>query len=477
MRIAIIDDLVNPPLFNIGELAFDMQIDTDGSIVPCLELYGAEITHGTICAGIIKKYSRDAEIGCIRILDNSMKGKPSGLAAAIVWCADPQNRVSLVNISAGSKSLLDYDIIAQAIAKLLRNGTYVIAAGSNDNQYALPACMDNAIGVIAGFNNSIEPSTPKYPGFPELCAPSEHDLQISVDDDKNYLTQFSNSYAAPYVTALACNYLRFNRGAKLPELRIALGMPAAIAGRTFSTDFMVSPLVMDLSGGDNLDALNKLQHLPKLDFNHSNLNGNCDLIIVPNLSGHMADIPYDWLDDEQSYLRSIVYAGTMPEKLKAFCQDKWHCQWWDEASYYDQLSQIPLYKDDVSIPIVTIYGQSEMSSDLLTDLKNRFYDNEYACGVFSDNKYAYLCGHNYIPSESEQSKAIILYYSKSYDVILLLSSNPDIHSFSDEDVCVWLTDDNVSVVSNMSDKSIIVHDVNNDTESLFQDILRWYGKQ
>ena len=78
-------------------------------------------------------------------------------------------------------------------------GLIIIAATANSGYTAFPASFSNVIGVKAKDTFNIDAEGLRDKGV-DFAAPSEHKIWFGGND---ITLQKSNSYAAPYVTAMA----------------------------------------------------------------------------------------------------------------------------------------------------------------------------------------------------------------------------------------------------------------------------------
>ena len=205
--IAVIDDGVNPGIWpQIGSLCFDMEVTGRGKVrprgIPC-----RTESHGTNCAGIIKKYAPDAPVGSICIFGRE-KGRstPGKLAAALRWCLGQD--IEVINISIGFTPVSIPAELAEAVSALKRKGTAVFAANSNKGVYTLPACMEGVFGVrtdpkLSGGEIYRVPAPPFGVG---IAASSRHILDKGAGISA--MTGYGNSYGCALAAACCWNHLK-----------------------------------------------------------------------------------------------------------------------------------------------------------------------------------------------------------------------------------------------------------------------------
>lgn len=191
MRIAVIDDGINPNLLNIGKLLFDINL-TDDNTDP--EIY----SHGTLCAAVIKKYAHDAQIGSIRVLNkNDNRGSIKNLVKAIEWCAE--NKIEIIHMSIGSSEITDKGKLQRAVNNGITKGCIFVAALSNRNSWSYPACFTGVIGVMSNPSLKDDQYIKSEHENIDYETGSVHSAVLS--EELIIETQQSNSYAAPVITS------------------------------------------------------------------------------------------------------------------------------------------------------------------------------------------------------------------------------------------------------------------------------------
>lgn len=104
--IAIIDDGISEYFESIGKLHFNIQIIDKNNAIN-IKNNTTKITHGTICAAIIKKYNPDAFIGSLKIIDEDQHNcNIEKLIYALEWCL--KESIKIINISLGTIKYVDY---------------------------------------------------------------------------------------------------------------------------------------------------------------------------------------------------------------------------------------------------------------------------------------------------------------------------------------------------------------------------------
>jgi len=206
MLVAIIDDGITPELFSTGTLIYDMIVTKRGRVRKRKLSERIVTYHGTMVAGIIKKYAPATKFCSVRIFsDGIMKATCVQLIAALEWCL--KMKIPVINLSLGTTDQDDFNDVRRVADKLLGQEQIVVAACNNNGKYTMPAFYMGVFGVKADatlINNQIRSNSDKD-GVP-LLASSRHSLALS--DGSIITTQVTNSYAAPTVTAKVCNLMQ-----------------------------------------------------------------------------------------------------------------------------------------------------------------------------------------------------------------------------------------------------------------------------
>ncbi len=169
--------------------------------------------HGTICALILEKHCPNCILSSIRILDEEGKGAVDKIEPALEWCY--QNNVKIVNLSLGTTHFGEYSKLNKLINKYVYRGLIIVAAVSNTGFFTFPASFTNVIGVA-----TVESPLPYAKDYIHLgidtAVPSEHMIVLG---GKEHKTSLSNSYAAPYATALVNKEIIENGTCNIQKLK------------------------------------------------------------------------------------------------------------------------------------------------------------------------------------------------------------------------------------------------------------------
>ncbi len=216
-NIAVIDDGVNEKSLKIGPLNHNIEITSQLEIQNRTEYNPYQVSHGSICSAIIRKYSPNAVLSSIKILNERSKGGREQLLKAIKWCCE--NNIKILNLSLGTTNYRDFSAISKAVNEAHNKGLIIIGACNNNDTFTYPAAHANVIGVKCDKKRLMKAQEYIYhenaaDGI-EITTSGSHLLR-GYDSNE---TSPSNSFAAPYITALVSNILEKYPSAKLEEIK------------------------------------------------------------------------------------------------------------------------------------------------------------------------------------------------------------------------------------------------------------------
>lgn len=198
VKIAIIDSGINRKLAEKINCIDERIVDENNACrEDDSEALATDYLHGTICSLIIQKYCPECVFSSIRILDQHGKGDIEKIEPALEWCI--QNDIKIVNLSLGTTHFKEKEKLKQLINKYVYQGLIIVAAVSNIGYFTFPASFTNVIGVATVESPLLYMNDFIHLGI-DTVAPSVHTIKLG---DKEHKTSLSNSYAAPYVSALA----------------------------------------------------------------------------------------------------------------------------------------------------------------------------------------------------------------------------------------------------------------------------------
>lgn len=213
--IAIIDDGINTYKAGIEKLEKDIVILPDLSLVERNPEEYVLSTHGTICAGIVKKYGPVCEFTSISILDRNRQTGTAQLVKALEWCME--NDIDIANVSLGSVLHSDHHLLKPVLEKVSQSNLLVVAACSNENKYTYPASMEGVLGVRNLIISKVPEGIRTYEGVDEELLYTENpDKSDGIDFvvsgwarlENGYIPEACNSFAAAYMTSVVANLVK-----------------------------------------------------------------------------------------------------------------------------------------------------------------------------------------------------------------------------------------------------------------------------
>ena len=219
-EIIVIDDGITSGLFGIGNLSVNLGVTKSGRVRKRVDPAGeGRITHGSICAAIIKKYAPGAVVGSIKVLDEDTNtGTCEQLVKALQWCLS--KRIKIIHMSIGTIRQEDFGQITQIVNQLAGQGSIIVAACNNNDIYTIPACLPNVIGVkqLVGLTGREFIINNGYMEEADFFASGIHRL----DGEMYFACKRCNSYAAPVMTAQVFCILQEQALIDIGEVRAAL---------------------------------------------------------------------------------------------------------------------------------------------------------------------------------------------------------------------------------------------------------------
>lgn len=458
MEVIVIDDGVNEDCFPVGKLRHNLEVLETLEIVQRRGYDSKKISHGSVCAGIIKKYAPNCEIGSIKVMNQEQcKGTSRQLLLALEWCI--RENIRLINMSLGSVDFRDFEAISKLIARLLMNKCIIIAALHNGNHYSIPACLSGVIGVVSepSYHNNQYTINFNYLEQADVFASSHHNM---LHDYNGWIASIpkSNSYAAPTVTAMVSLLLQDNAYQKVCEVKKALlnasGMENKSIGLGYGIrpDFIESAIVLNFSSHIVSEPyfFRVLEWHEKPDLSKTVLGEGLHCLVILLSDEYVCNSKLDWeiyqfILRNKERINGLLYGGIMPIDLKKICEDEVFCLVWDEDAYERLLLEFGSASKECEIPIINVNGPELLAIQALSLLKREFYDDDYYVVKASSMKDAYLYGVEYIPS-TIAPRDIFQYWEERYkkSAVIFAGTPSDIKSpdmqitlKEDADVLEW----------------------------------------
>lgn len=213
ISIAIVDDGLSKNLID-SYISFSEILQNDNnSFAGKNSVKEPEFSHGSICARVLEKNCPNVQFGSIRILDNKGKGLVKWLSVALEICLDKGFRI--INLSLGTCHYKDKKEIRSVINHYVYKGMIIIAAASNEGFITYPASFSNVLSVAEGAKIATDIDAQRQRGI-DFIAPSDHEITM---EGVSFRLGKSNSYAAPYITALVGNLISTKGSMTVDEIR------------------------------------------------------------------------------------------------------------------------------------------------------------------------------------------------------------------------------------------------------------------
>ena len=214
IRVAIIDNGINERFLKRG-IEKSIAVDEKGiCVADTKNIDQQQFQHGTNCAMILEKYCPDCILTSIRILDENGKGGVESFQPALDWCCE--NHIRLINLSLGTVDFRNCEKLRCLINKYVVRGMIIVAATANSGYVSYPASFTNVIGVAAAGGPLNYRKDYMQMGI-DTVVPSVHAIKTY---DREINTSMSNSYAAPYISALIANKLKADSALDIKKLKI-----------------------------------------------------------------------------------------------------------------------------------------------------------------------------------------------------------------------------------------------------------------
>lgn len=142
VRVAVIDSGVHAAHPHVGGVAGGVGIDDRGGRH---DDYVDRLGHGTAVASVIREKAPAAAIHAVKIFDRALTATGAALVAACEWAIE--QRMDLVNLSLGTANQAHAGMLGDVVARLVANGTAVIAAAPEGDTRWLPGALPSVLQV------------------------------------------------------------------------------------------------------------------------------------------------------------------------------------------------------------------------------------------------------------------------------------------------------------------------------------------
>lgn len=400
-RVAILDTLVDSNVVDVEKMVLlnDKATLQNGQINVAKS---ENLSHGTLCAKIIKKYDSNAVLICMQVLEADDSGSISELEKALDWCF--HEGIYLVNMSLGTVNPFNRPRLLSIINYYANRGMIIVAATSNKGLLTYPASFSNVIGVASNEVMEHRQLDSISLGI-DIQENAEHVILVG---DNSITTPKSNSFATPYVSSIVARII-----GRIDDKSIS-----AIKNELYNSEYYTYPMAS--CNEPDWISFAYFANLPfdGLDMYYFNVTDlkEADTIIVDSK---------EMLEKYKVYKKNMVYLGdeavVSPNPMRFF---------WCKQNKIRQIVNTRIIKNRIEIPIV-ILEQSYKLNDIetLNDLKKRFRIDGYNLCAISTRIDSVLYDIEYLPEEVLGQKARIysFVYWKTYfqrsNIVFLASSD------------------------------------------------------
>lgn len=432
IKIAVIDNGIDNTKIDF-DLENKVYIDSaSGCITDDRDISDFTFAHGTICACIIKNNSESSKLYSVRMLDENGGGLVDSLSPALKWCY--LNGIRLVNLSFGTTHFHDKNKIREIINHYAYKGMIIVAATSNSGYTTYPASFSNVISVAAGEDFCYAELAQKEKGV-DFIAPVK---QGRFDEKAPYGIPRSNSYAAPYVTALIANILQENPSAGLTTIRKAL-----CNGQKKNTFFYAPDWIEAAWISEKCQKSEAAYYFKHIAGDLDACKDEIDTLVV---------VDKEELQKYSSKEKHIVYLG----------EDSIECSlttgyFWSKEQRIEQITSSPKRKSEIEIPIIIIKLCEGQDTILTLDvLRSSFSKEGHNIYAVSSEIESVLYDLEYLPKElcsPSNSETVLdfLYWQSFYnqsDAILYCTDNEEHSSFRENaDMVVKMNPDGEKITA------------------------------
>lgn len=507
IHVAVIDDGINEKLYNTLYLENNIEITSELSISKRINYNSASISHGTMCAAIIQKYSSCKNLSSVKILNEKAKGSKKQLIKAIEWCI--KKNINLINLSLGSIDYRDCLDIKNIVNLAYKKGIIIVAACSNKGIFTYPASLSNLIGVKCDKRNILKFNEYNYNAYAmdgiEITANSQHELIDFMGDKIN--TCISNSFAAPVITALVYKIMTEFPSITLEDIKEKLRINSSnlIKGRYYpnfykNIDWIQKGIMFVMDKENNIYDINRygidLYDIIHIDCHNlsdglyriieyievnKNIFNDIDTIIIAheNKKCYLDDKEVSYIKKIDRYSKNIVYIDDNyncfnPTLLNQNLKRKiWH------PFVYNYYNCVVGNENKIEVPIVIVYDFiGRELNNLVYDLCEKFKADGYSVVSASNKCSGILSGCEFIPlcentkglGDIDLSPLSKLYAVYDPDIIIygidaVQKDNAELLSFmrnSQIDINIFFTQeyaccvDYINKVHNINNKFVII---------------------
>ena len=375
IRIAIIDNGINELLIKRG-IEKSIVIDENGiCITDTKNIDQQHFQHGTNCAMILEKYCSDCQLISIRILDENGKGAIKRIYPALKWCY--KNQVCLINLSLGTVDFRDCEQLRCLINEYVTKGMIIIAATANSGFVSYPASFTNVIGV-ATTDSPLDYCEDYMQMGIDTVVPSVHTIKVC---DMELNTSLSNSYAAPYISALIANKLKEDSTFEIKKLKAYASEQSQlhIVKGIFEPDWVYRAYVLGVR------TISRAKYyFETIVGKFEEVQEEIDTIIAFSISD---------LEKLQIGNKNLIYLGK--EDIHKINVQGF---FWSRETRQQQITNNHYQGNGLDVPIVILAIETTIDSFyILTELKKMFANGGYNAYTVGMEPECVLYGLEYMP--------------------------------------------------------------------------------
>ena len=470
VKVAVLDNGIKKNILQ-DTCVTDIFISSDGTYKNVNNDMKLQIfQHGTNCALIIRKLCKDCQIGSVRVTNDEGKALIEKLRPAFEWCY--QNDFRLVNLSLGTTHFQDRTAIRDIVNHYANKGMIIVAASANSTDKTYPASFSNVIGVSAGDKFEVDDDLLNQKGI-DFAAPSGHEIMMGGSTVK---LPNSNSYAAPYVTALIANLLIQEPYNDLCQVRMRIMPEEYRANFIFNPDWIETAWVSNRCNRSRAEY-----YFKEMKEDLETCISKVDTIVIRDT---------EELEKYQKKNKHIVYLGKEVVERPSISR-----YFWSREQRISQIAESKKREADIDIPFIFCRLDDNQDAILfLTGLKDRFAQDGYNIYALSNMEESVLYDLEFLPEElcnQRQREQVynFLYWQTFYgrsDAILLatnIKGNDDLDTLetvADMIICIENLERTISIKVYCDDKlemeeifDILDHET---MEILYQMILRLFAE-
>ena len=375
IEIAIIDNGINDKLLR-NHFIKEIFVDEDNRCkMDNTKIENFDFQHGTICALILEKNYPDCRLNSIRILNKEGEGEIDKREPALEWCYE--NNVQLINLSLGTTHFRENERLNVIINKYTSKGLIIVAATSNAGFCTYPAMFTNVIGV-ATIGNPLQYCKDFVHLGIDTVVPSVHKIKL---DAKVHKTSLSNSYAAPYVSALVAKKMIEDENCGIHTLKkyVREKSYVDIGDGIYNPDWVYKAYIKNIINDSKADY-----YFETVTGNYENIEHEVDTVIVCSKT-----------ELEQINLgnKNLIYLGNDDIENMHISGFKW--------SWYTRVRQIVSNQyrgNGLDIPLIILdIADSLDKYFILSKIRQEFEKDGYNAYAISMEPECILYRFEYIP--------------------------------------------------------------------------------